>query len=265
MRSGGGDAPPISEGTLRLFRIYGRYYLRRHFHAVRVLQTCAAARVDGWPLLVCLNHPSWWDPMIALALSDHEPFAGHRHYAPIFDAALAKYRFFEKIGFFGIDPASLAGARRFLQIGGAVLSTPGGVLWVTAQGTFADARLRPIALAGGIGHLMHSLRRVAVLPLALEYPFWDERLPEALVHWGAPILVEEGHALPASAWTERVTAALTATCDELAAAVILRRPEAFRVVLRGAAGIGGVYDLWRSAVARVRGGAFRPQHGEEDF
>ena len=265
MRSQASDAPPISQHVLRAFRLYGRYYLCRHFHALRILHECPAAPLDGWPVLVCLNHPSWWDPMVALALTQAEPFARRRHHAPIFDAALAKYRFFEKIGFFGIDPASLNGARRFLDVGSSVLSSPEGVLWVTAQGTFADARRRPLSLADGIGHLIRRVRRVAVLPLALEYPFWDERLPEALVNWGAPIYVNAGDARPARAWTEEVTAALTVACDELALAAIARRPESFRILLRGTVGIGGVYDIWRSAVAKIRGSPFRPQRGKEDL
>jgi hypothetical protein len=44
-----------------------------------------------------------------------------------------------------------------------------------------------------------------------------------------------------------------------------RQKDAFDVVLRGKAGVGGVYDLWRKLKARLRGDRFAVQHGSEEF
>ncbi len=48
-----------SPALLALFRAYARRYVRRHFHGVWVQQPPPA--IAG-PVLVVMNHPSWWDP-----------------------------------------------------------------------------------------------------------------------------------------------------------------------------------------------------------
>jgi hypothetical protein len=104
----------------------------------------------------------------------------------------------------------------------------------------------------------------AVLPLALEYPFWEERCPEALAHFGDVVWVETGQARSVSAWTELLGQRLAAALDGLAAVSCRREREAFEVLLRGRAGIGGVYDLWRRLRARLHGERFRRLHGVAD-
>src|SRR6478735_6177639 len=83
------DKRPISQLTLRLFSSYAHMYVRRHMHSIRVVNGSAPGPLEGWPVIVCLNHPSWWDPLIALALAK-ATFGGRSHYAPIDSAALSK-------------------------------------------------------------------------------------------------------------------------------------------------------------------------------
>ena len=49
---------------------------------------------------------------------------------------------------------------RFLEVSTRLLADPNRMLWVTAQGRFADPRLRPLGLRGGVAHLVD----VVVLP-----------------------------------------------------------------------------------------------------
>jgi 1-acyl-sn-glycerol-3-phosphate acyltransferase len=252
--------PRIAKRQLGWFARYVRVYLRRNFHGVHLLRLCELEELDGWPLLVCLNHPSWWDPLMALYLSQRF-FKDRVQYAPIAEVGLAKYRFFERLGFFGIDPGTRSGAFRFLQIGEAVLSQPDAALWVTPQGHFIDVRQRPVAIQSGVGHLVHRLGRLAMLPVALEYAFWNERYPEAFACVGQPLFIENGAALPASEWTACFSLALETTLNALADKVQRRDPSVFEPLLEGGAGVGGVYDLWRGAKARVRGKKFEAGHG----
>ena len=53
---------------------------------------------------------------------------------------------------------------------------------------------------------------------------------------------------------------LTQTMDQLAVDVSSRDGSRFETVLSGEAGIGGVYDLWRSARAYLRGETFDSAH-----
>jgi hypothetical protein len=42
-----------------------------------------------------------------------------------------------------------------------------------------------------------------------------------------------------------------------------RKASDFQIVLRGGAGQGGVYDIWRYAKAKLRGEPFRKEHGDK--
>ena len=92
-----------------------RFYLARNFHAVRLSRTGRPAPVPDVPLIVVLNHPSWWDPLVGLVLT--ELFPDRAHYAPMDAHALLRYRIFERLGVFGIEPATSRGAREFLRTG----------------------------------------------------------------------------------------------------------------------------------------------------
>jgi 1-acyl-sn-glycerol-3-phosphate acyltransferase len=249
-----------SPRMLGLFRTYAERYLARHFHAVRLSR---AGRPDleaarGRPVIVCLNHPSWWDPLVGLVLAVRL-FPDRRQFSPIESAALARYRFFERLGFFGIEPGTARGARRFLSVAEGVLAAPDAALWITAGGRFADPRERPVRLQSGLGHLASRLDDGVVFPLALEYPFWNERFPEALARFGEPVFLD-GKRQPAE-WTALLEERLGATQEALAAEALSRDPDRFEALIGGTAGVGGVYDAWRRLRAGLRGERFRPEHG----
>jgi 1-acyl-sn-glycerol-3-phosphate acyltransferase len=262
MAGHGVDKPHISRSLYRLFATYTRYYLKRSFHAVRLAGGRVPSALDGYPVVICANHPSWWDPLLSLLLGS-ELMARRKHYAPIDAAALQKYKFFAKLGFFPVEQQSARGAAAFLRVGSAILGSPESALWVTAQGSFADPRLRPVTLRPGVGHLVHRSQGVAVLPLAIEYAFWEERFPEALARFGDPLIVESGASRTAREWTDEIARRLESTQDLLAADVIARNVKPFEIVLGGRAGVGGVYDLWRAMKARLRGEHFERAHGRE--
>jgi 1-acyl-sn-glycerol-3-phosphate acyltransferase len=256
------SAPVASPRLVALFTRYGARYLARHFHAVRLARGPRPEVPPGTPVVVCLSHPSWWDPMICFQLA-RRLFPGRAHYAPIEAAALDKYRFFSRLGLFGIEPGTARGARRFLTAGAEILARGDTALWVTAGGRFADPRERPVRLRPGLGHLLAHLNHGVVLPLALEYPFWEERLPEALARFGEPVTIGDAETddLRPAAWTRLLESRLAATQDALAGDALARDPARFEVLVGGGAGVGGVYDLWRRTRARLRGEVFRAEHG----
>lgn len=237
------------------FRRYVRRFLRKNFHAVRLSTDSHVPPADGEPLLIVMNHPSWWDPMLGAFLLDL--FPTHDHYAAIDAVMIEKYGVFKKLGFFGIDMSSLRGAAQFLKTGTAILSAPGRAVWVTAQGEFADVRQRPLNLKPGVGHLAARMSRGWVLPVALEYCFWNERSPEALVRVGDPLPVAPASA---KAWNEQIETALAHTLDGLNAAAVSRDPTRFRTLLGGKTGAGGLYDFFRRLGSWARLRRFDPTH-----
>jgi 1-acyl-sn-glycerol-3-phosphate acyltransferase len=256
-------APPTRWPWLvRGFVRYGRRLVQKSFHGVRVLGDPTAMPADPpGPLLVCMNHPSWWDPMLALVAATHF-FPGRRHFAPIDAEALQKYRVFTKLGFFGVEQHDARrGAASFLRTGGAILSHDDAALWVTGQGEFTDPRTRPIELRPGVAHLARRVPRATVLPMAVEYAFWNERYPEALLAFGEPIRVELHPDRSAGAWNLAIAHRLEAALDRLSDASQRRDPDAFTTVLDGSVGVGGLYDACRRAAAWLRGKTFDPSHG----
>lgn len=247
-----------SPAVVRFMTFYMRRYARRHFHAVRLAHGSAPAVGADEPVLVFANHPAWWDPVLFILLQAH-CFAGHVGYGPMEAAALGRYGIFRRIGVFPIEPATQRGAARFLRIGSGLLGVPGTVLWVTAQGAFVDARRRPPMLRAGVAHLLQRHPRAVAVPLALEYPFWNESAPEALARFGPPL--RAGAAPSVDDWQARLTAALDETMDRLAQDAMARDPGRFETVVAGRVGIGGIYDLFRSGRAALRGERARLGHG----
>ena len=253
------DTPPRWPWLFRLFRWYARRYAAKHLHGVRVSKAGPLpAGLDG-PLVIVLNHPSWWDPLLAFILSGLMP--KRSHWGPIDVAGLRRYRFLGRAGLFAIELGTTRGAFQFLRTAKAILAHSRATLWIMSQGRFADVRERPPRLRSGVGHLARSLERGAVLPLAVEMTFWDERTPEALARFGEPLDIDSHRDWTPEEWTTAVEVALERAQDALAAEAMRRDPRLFETIVRGRAGVGGVYDCWRRLRAWSRGERFRAEHG----
>ncbi len=259
VRSPDGLRPRRSPWLFHLFRKYSRRYVRRHFHALRLSRSGPSPGGLPGPVIVVVNHPSWWDPLVGLVLTELFP-ADVCHYVPMESAGLKQYPFLERLGFFGVEAGTAHGARAFLQQALAVLSDPSSVLWITPQGEFVDPRARPLRLKPGIGHLVCRLCPVTIVPLALEYPFWNDRCPEALACFGPPTIVTAASGETPQGWTARIAQALEHTQDRLAIEAGCRDPGAFVTVLRGTSGVGGIYDAWRRLRTAMRGERFDVDH-----
>jgi len=251
---------PIAVRSGRAFWAFG-WYLRwlfyRRFDAVRISRAGLPRGFASRPLIIYGNHPSWWDPALYILLCTLL-FPDRRGYGPMDAKALGNYGVFERMGLFGITLDTPRGAARFLSTSLRVLSDPASILFITAEGEFADARRRPLQLRPGIAHLARRVPDAVILPLALEYVFWNESRPEVLMRFGDPI--EAGPQRSVAEWTSHLEAELAHTMDWLATEAVQRDPREFQTLLRGAAGMGGIYDLYRRGRALAGGRRFDPRH-----
>lgn len=255
------ELPAVSATLLNWFTWYSQRYLRRHFHSLRVARSGLPPRDSHVPLVIFSNHAAWWDPLLWLALKA-EFFPAHRAFSPIDAAALTRYKLLGRLGFFGVEGKTARGAVQFLRTAETILRQPDHILALTPQGRFADMRERPVIFENGLGHLATRVAGARFLPMASEFIYWEERLPEILVRFGAPIDVELiGEKRDSESWTHLFEEALAATQDALAAESMRRDPEEFHTILRGRAGQGGVYDWYRAAKARLLGEEFVREHG----
>ncbi len=270
------STPKINPMLLNGFHWYIPRYLRKHFHSLAIhlepLQSAAIVPSDA--IVVYANHASWWDPLVALFLCK-EVFPDFRFYAPIDADALKKYKIFSNFGFFPVQLHHLAGARNFLTTSYELLKQPKSSIWITPEGRFADTRDHSADLMPGLSHLAHHVAqsqaggpshvRVWFIPAAIEYTFWEERLPEILVWFGVPICPSSQAQVSntKAAWHQLLSEGLRSAQRELAAQCVARNSDAFHVALSGKAGTSVVYDTWRRCYGRLFGTGVSMEHGEK--
>lgn len=243
---------------LLLFSIIGRRRLRQNFRAVRMLNMERLRNLPAGPVVIYLNHPSWWDPIVCAEIA-RRLLPGRKHRAPISAASLKQYPFFRNMGMFPVEQDSPRGAAQFLRAAKSVLAAD-GVLWITAQGHFTDTRIRPLELKGGLARLLQRSSNLAVIPLAVEYTFWNQRLPEVLLAVGDPMRVDRGSEHSSQEWTALLERCLQETQDRLRDASLSRDAAAFVTLLQGRRGTSGPYSWLQCAKAGLRGESYQPDH-----
>jgi len=259
------DIPTISPWLWRQFGRVVRVYLRRSFHAIRLSPTGWRPVADGSPVVIFLNHPSWWDPLTAIFLAQ-QLMPERQHYGPMDAQALCRYRLFQRLGLFGVTPGTRCGAMTFLRVSQAILRQPHSVLWMTPEGRFTDPRQRPAQLQPGLAALARRVDGAVFIPLAIEYVFWQERFPEILLQFGEAISPSSLASRENLTVMEPLARRLETTQDALAALARQRDPAAFTTLLQGRAGVGALYDAGRALRAywRGEGQTFRRAHGAEN-
>ena len=253
------SAPPqISRRSLALFRLYLSWFVPRHFHALRIANA-KRFPLTAHPLIVCINHASWWDPILILLLTHHLA-PGRFAFAPMEAQALEHYGFFRKLGAFPVDNTSSRAGAHFLRQAAAVLSIRSSILWMTPEGHFTDVRQRPLAWKPGTAALTRHLGTCTVVPLAIEYTFWDERLPEVLCNIGEPIHFTASDTSSTEKRTAQLQLAMTLQQDELASLAAQRDASLFGPVFAGRAGVSLLYDLWLRARSLLAGTPYVADH-----
>lgn len=248
--------------SARLCALFGWYlkgYFRKRFRAIRVLSDAYAPACNNRPFVVYANHPSWFDPIVALFLA-RALYPDTRPFGPIDAEALKAYGIFERLGFYPVEAGTPRGAAQFLRTSAGLLACGDVSLWMTPQGQFVDARVRPVVLKPGLARLVRRAPDALYVPLALEYPFWDESKPEALAAFGPAISGEALSGKTPDAIEAALAEALETVMSRLGDAAQTRDAAQFETLLAGGAGVGGPYDVWRRILARLRGERFDATH-----
>ena len=242
------------EWFCRLFRWYARRLIVKNFNAMRLARggIDAFAHLDAHtgPTMLLLNHQSWWDPILTVALVDR--FAPTRQvYAPMDRAMVEQFAFMRKLGLFGVDLDDPRAFKAMVHYAGELARTSANPsFWITPQGRFADVRV-PLELRPGAAAIASRLDREGMPPrvlcLAIEFNFWEDRKPEVLLLARACPPPERS---TTSLWHRRMGEIMQASMADLADLAIARDPAAFDTVLgRGASGVNPVYD----AILRLTG------------
>jgi hypothetical protein len=233
------------------FGWYAQRQLRARFHAVRLAHgsrdALAGLAACGGPAMVAMNHASWWDPMIAVALWRWF-FAERSNVSPMDAAQLARFRFLRKLGIFGIDPddpGSLEAMGGYVARRMTELKRP--TVMLTPQGRFTDVR-EPVVPRPGAAALLAASGSMRVWSLAIEYAFWADARPEVFLRVEAVEMPADRRLV---GWQRALEAAMQSNQSRLAEAVRAREPSRFESLCGGdAARVHPVYDLWLALTGR---------------
>ena len=232
---------------------------------------------DDSPIVVYVNHASWWDPIAAMLLQ-RACFPNRTFYAPIDAHALENYRIMSQLGFYGVRNQTFEGASDFLKVTKSILELKKVAIWITPEGQFSDVRDHSLSLMPGLSHLASKTPGVKFVPVAFEYGFWNESRPQIFARFGAPIGSAEPlpnspvskapvskapvpkAPVPKAQWNALLTERLRQTQNELAQSVIARDPAAFTYLIASRPVRLGWYDYGRSWSAWLKRKPFDPRH-----
>ena len=162
-----------------VFRPYLRSILRRSFHAVRLLGD-APHPPRELPLVIVANHGTWWDGFFIYLLNAH--VLHRRLYTMMLEDQLRRYRFFRRLGAFGIEQGYPRSVRASLSYSADVLKDPSSCLCMFPQGAMHRLHDRPLGFKRGLANILsvHG-SAVCILPVAIACEFLEERRPEAFL------------------------------------------------------------------------------------
>jgi 1-acyl-sn-glycerol-3-phosphate acyltransferase len=160
-----------------IFLPYITGQFRNHFHGLYFLGP--VPDIDpALPLLITPNHSTWWDGFFFYILS--KKIWKRKAYLMMLEEQLAKYRFFSRIGAFGIEPGLARRSYQALRYSAAVLRDAGNALCIFPQGVLRYSGVRPLGFQRGVEHILKLYGAdVNLLPLGIRCEFLIDQRPEA--------------------------------------------------------------------------------------
>jgi hypothetical protein len=160
-----------------IFLPYILQQFRKTFHGLYYLGT--QPELDpSLPLLITPNHGTWWDGFFFYILNKR--VWNRKGYLMMLEEQLAKYRFFSRIGAFGIEPGFARKSYEALRYSADVLRNPANALCIFPQGVLRYSGVRPLEFQRGVEYILKLYGgEVNLLPLGIACEFLIDQRPEA--------------------------------------------------------------------------------------
>lgn len=141
------------------------------------------AACEAGPVLVVANHSSWWDPLVALWLTQRllraDAFA-------MMDAAnLRRLPFFNAVGAFGVDLDVPADGARAIRHAVRLLDRPGRLVWIYPEGG-ERSPFEPLEIRSGAALVGRLARRARLVAIGTRYVFRGDERPELWISIAPP-------------------------------------------------------------------------------
>lgn len=234
----------------KFFGSYCERLFKKKFAAVRLAHgsgdVLESMRDETRPIILAMNHASWWDPLTGMLLS-RRFFPDRATATPIEMEQFEKFRFFSMLGVFGLDTSSGEAPEAFQRfVAERFERDERATLILTPQGTFADHR-DPVRIRPGVAAVASKHPEARVIVLSAEYGFWEDQRPEIFMR---AIELDAPQTPSTTGWVRAITRGMRDNADALASLVRAREPEAFTDLLgRSGSKVHPVYDL----ILRLRG------------
>jgi 1-acyl-sn-glycerol-3-phosphate acyltransferase len=161
----------------RIFLPYILRQFRKAFHGLYFLGPVPDFDPD-LPLLITPNHSTWWDGFFFYILNRR--VWKRKGYLMMLEEQLCKYRFFSRIGAFGIEPGLARKSYEALRYSADLLRNPANALCVFPQGDLRYFGVRPLEFKRGVGYILKLYGGdVNLLPLGIRCEFLIDQRPEA--------------------------------------------------------------------------------------
>lgn len=195
-----------------IFDLYNRSLLWRRFKRLNIKGLeLLSDRDKNIPIVLYVNHSSWFDPLIAYRLSR---LAKLDAYAMMEENNLRKLTFFRKIGAFSVVRENPREAVKSINyIVDEIKEKPNRAVWIFPQGAIEPNDVRPLELFHGLARIVEKTGRCYAAPVAMRFEFLQDFKPEAFVSIGELELFE--NIKDSKKLTAHFTGKLTNLLDEL--------------------------------------------------
>ncbi len=184
-----------------IFHIYVMRLMKRHFHAFHLFGNLPQPD-PKLPLLLIPNHSTWWDGFFVYFLN--EEILKRETYLMMLDSQLAKYKFFARIGAFGITPGEKKNVQESLNYTVDLLQKKNVMIIIFPQGILLPWGKRPLNFKKGIEAIIEWYKKpITILPLAIRAEYSGEQRAEVFFKFGENFVVD-ADTFQGAKWLEEV-------------------------------------------------------------
>ena len=187
--------------------------VENHFHALRIKnkENCDL-RNKNYANIIYASHSNWWDGQIGYNLCRRVFNVKIR----MMIEELNRFPILSKAGAFSINKQSAQESMKALRYAVDMLQDPEIGLWIFPQGIIRPPNFRPIEFQTGMTYIAQNCVKkyggINLIPIALNYAFLRESIPEVFVEVGEPYVLEDTQ-ISRKDLTEKMQREFTMLCD----------------------------------------------------
>jgi chlorobactene lauroyltransferase len=213
----------------KIFAVYNLNLFKRRFHSLRVSGLeFLTARDKTIPLLIYVNHSSWWDGLVAFEISRLYKLDS---FIMMEEKQLRKLRFFRRLGAFSVVREKPREAIKSIDYSVKILGEkPNRAVWIFPQGEILPNDVRPLGFFNGAAKIIEKFENCYALPVAIRYEFLGEFKPEIFVKISKPEIVKKFKRPASKETTQLLEENLTESLDVLKTEILTKKIENYQKI-----------------------------------